>query len=49
VSWQVIPRQLPEMLSSDDRAGAERAMQAMLTMGKIDVEKLREAFEGIPA
>jgi predicted 3-demethylubiquinone-9 3-methyltransferase (glyoxalase superfamily) len=49
VSWQVIPRQLPEMLSSDDRAGAERAMHAMLTMGKIDVEKLREAFEGIPA
>ena len=49
VSWQVIPRQLPEMLNSTDREGAERAMKAMLDMIKIDVEKLREAYEGVPA
>ena len=48
VSWQVIPRQLPEMLDSPDRAGAARAMQAMLEMTKIDVAKLREAFAGVP-
>ena len=48
VSWQVIPRQLPEMLDSPDRAGAARAMQAMLEMTKIDVAKLREAYEGVP-
>ena len=47
VSWQVVPRQLPEMLASDDRDGAARAMTAMLQMGKLDVEKLREAFEGV--
>ncbi len=49
VSWQVIPRALNEMLESDDRAAAARAMEAMLQMTKIDVGKLREAFEGVPA
>jgi predicted 3-demethylubiquinone-9 3-methyltransferase (glyoxalase superfamily) len=48
VSWQVVPRQLPEMLNSTDREGAERAMKAMLEMTKLDVEKLREAYEGVP-
>ena len=49
VSWQVIPRQLNEYLSSSDRDAAQRAMEAMLKMVKIDVEKLREAYEGVPA
>ncbi|HYH91595.1 MAG TPA: VOC family protein, partial [Candidatus Saccharimonadales bacterium] len=49
VSWQVVPRQLQEMLDSDDRAGAKRAMEAMLKMRKLDVEQLRDAFEGVPA
>lgn len=49
VSWQVIPRQLTEYLKSDDREGARRAMEAMLQMSKIDIEQLREAFEGVPA
>jgi predicted 3-demethylubiquinone-9 3-methyltransferase (glyoxalase superfamily) len=48
VSWQVVPRQLNEMLTSDDRPAAERAMKAMLDMTKIDVEQLREAYEGVP-
>jgi predicted 3-demethylubiquinone-9 3-methyltransferase (glyoxalase superfamily) len=49
VSWQVIPRQLPEYLSGSDQEGAERALQAMLKMTKIDIEQLREAYEGVPA
>jgi predicted 3-demethylubiquinone-9 3-methyltransferase (glyoxalase superfamily) len=48
VSWQVVPRQLPEMLDSPDRAAAKRAMEAMLEMRKLDIAKLREAFEGVP-
>ena len=48
VSWQVIPRQLPELLDGPDRAGAARVMKAMLEMTKIDVAKLREAYEGVP-
>jgi predicted 3-demethylubiquinone-9 3-methyltransferase (glyoxalase superfamily) len=49
VSWQVVPRQLNEMLESPDRPAARRAMEAMLKMKKIDVEQLKEAFEGVPA
>ena len=48
VSWQVIPRQLPEMLDGPDHEAAARAMKAMLQMTKIDVAKLREAYEGVP-
>lgn len=48
LSWQVVPRQLNEMLESSDRPAAKRAMEAMLQMQKLDVEKLREAYEGVP-
>ncbi len=46
LSWQVIPRQLPDMLRSDDRAAARRAMEAMLRMVKIDVAELERAYAG---
>ena len=49
LSWQVVPRELNEMLESPDRDGARRAMEAMLQMKKLDVAALREAFEGVPA
>lgn len=48
VSWQVVPRQLPEMLQSPDREAAGRAMEAMLKMTKIDVKELEEAFKAVP-
>jgi predicted 3-demethylubiquinone-9 3-methyltransferase (glyoxalase superfamily) len=48
LSWQVVPRQLNEMLESSDRAAASRAMEAMLKMKKLDVAKLQEAYEGVP-
>jgi predicted 3-demethylubiquinone-9 3-methyltransferase (glyoxalase superfamily) len=44
LSWQVIPRQLGQMLGSADRAAAERAMNAMLQMTKLDVAELEAAF-----
>ncbi len=44
VSWQVVPRQLLEMLQSTDRQGAGRAMEAMLKMTKLDVQELEAAF-----
>jgi predicted 3-demethylubiquinone-9 3-methyltransferase (glyoxalase superfamily) len=46
LSWQIVPRELNEMLSSADRDGARRAMQAMLEMGKIDIAACRRAFKG---
>jgi predicted 3-demethylubiquinone-9 3-methyltransferase (glyoxalase superfamily) len=48
VSWQVIPRKLPELLNGPDREGAARAMKAMMEMAKIDVAKLQEAYDGLP-
>ena len=49
VSWQVIPRQLLEMLQSPDREAAGRAMEAMLKMTKIEVSELEAAFNGVAA
>jgi predicted 3-demethylubiquinone-9 3-methyltransferase (glyoxalase superfamily) len=48
MSWQVVPRQLGEMLGSPDADGARRAMEAMLRMSKIDVAEMRRAFDGQP-
>src|SRR6266536_3938070 len=45
VSWQIIPRALGELLSDPDREKANRAMEAMLQMTKIDVAGLRRAAE----
>ena len=49
VSWQVVPKVLPEYLRGQDQAAAKRALDAMMQMTKLDVEKLREAYEGVPA
>ena len=46
LSWQITPRALLEMIASEDRAAAERAMQAMMQMVKLDLPALRRAFEG---
>lgn len=49
LSWQVIPRQMGDYLGGPDPDGAARAMEAMLRMGKLDIARLREAYEGAPA
>jgi predicted 3-demethylubiquinone-9 3-methyltransferase (glyoxalase superfamily) len=49
LSWQVVPTGMDEVFSDPDKSKAERAMQAMLGMSKIDVEELRRAAEGVPA
>jgi predicted 3-demethylubiquinone-9 3-methyltransferase (glyoxalase superfamily) len=46
LSWQIVPTALPKYLGGPDRAGAARAMQAMLKMVKLDIEGLRRAYEG---
>jgi predicted 3-demethylubiquinone-9 3-methyltransferase (glyoxalase superfamily) len=43
LSWQIIPRALPELLGDPDPAKARRVMQAMLKMKKIDVAVLERA------
>ena len=49
LSWQVVPEGMDEVFAGPDPARAQRAMQAMLQMGKLDVEALRRAADGVPA
>ena len=43
LSWQVVPRALPQLLGNADRAKAGRVMQALLAMKKIDIAALQNA------
>jgi predicted 3-demethylubiquinone-9 3-methyltransferase (glyoxalase superfamily) len=43
VSWQIVPRVLPEMLGDPDPVKAQRVMQAMLQMVKLDITALKAA------
>ncbi len=49
LSWQVVPTGIEEMLGDDDPERARRAMEAVLSMGKLDVAALRRAAEGAEA
>ncbi len=44
VSWQIIPRVLGELMSGPDPARSMKVRDAMLSMGKLDVEGLRRAY-----
>ena len=46
LSWQIIPKALPRLLGDPDRAKAQRVMEAMLKMGKIEVSELERAAAG---
>src|SRR5512141_3322183 len=49
-SWQITPRVLIEAVSGPDRAAAKRAMDAMMTMKKIDNATIERARAGeVPA
>jgi predicted 3-demethylubiquinone-9 3-methyltransferase (glyoxalase superfamily) len=45
LSWQIVPAGLIELLYSDDAERSGRAMKAMLQMKKLDIEKIRQAYE----
>ena len=48
LSWQVVPTGIEEVFADPDAKRAERAMQAMLGMGKLDIAALRSAADGVP-
>jgi predicted 3-demethylubiquinone-9 3-methyltransferase (glyoxalase superfamily) len=43
VSWQIVPRVLPQLLSDLDPERSQRVMRAMLSMRKIEIEELERA------
>jgi len=45
LSWQIIPSVLGELLQGKDPAKSKRALDAMLQMDKLDIERLRQAYE----
>jgi predicted 3-demethylubiquinone-9 3-methyltransferase (glyoxalase superfamily) len=44
--WQITPRVLLEAMDNPDRAAAKRAMEAMMTMRKIDIATIEKALAG---
>jgi predicted 3-demethylubiquinone-9 3-methyltransferase (glyoxalase superfamily) len=46
LSWQVIPTALGELMGDPDPEKAGRVVQAMLGMTKIDIQGLRDAYDG---
>ena len=48
-SWQITPRVLMEGMAHPDPATAKRVMEAMMTMGRIDVAAIQAAIDGVPA
>jgi len=46
LSWQIFPTRLIELTTSPDKEKAQRAMQAMLKMVKIDLAAIEAAAEG---
>jgi predicted 3-demethylubiquinone-9 3-methyltransferase (glyoxalase superfamily) len=45
LSWQVIPSVLGKMLTDKDPEKAKRVMNAMLQMDKIDIKRLKQAYD----
>jgi predicted 3-demethylubiquinone-9 3-methyltransferase (glyoxalase superfamily) len=45
VSWQIVPTALGKMLNDPDPAKSGRVMKAMLQMDKIDIDRLKQAYE----
>ncbi len=45
-SWQITPRALLDATTDPDRAAAKRAMEAMMTMRKIDIATIEAARRG---
>ena len=46
LSWQITPRALTQAYTSPDRAAAQRAFEAMMQMGKIDIAAIEAAQRG---
>ncbi len=49
LSWQVVPTGMEELFADPDPERAQRAMEAMLSMGKLDIVALRSAADGVAA
>ena len=49
VSWQIVPSRMYELIADPDPERAQRAIAAMLQMGKIEIADLERAADGAAA
>jgi predicted 3-demethylubiquinone-9 3-methyltransferase (glyoxalase superfamily) len=47
LSWQIVPSVLGKMLQDKDAEKANRVMQAMMQMDKIDIKRLKQAYDRV--
>lgn len=47
VAWQIVPNFMSELYTDHNSAASQRAMQAVLTMKKLDIAALRNAYDGV--
>ena len=45
LSWQIVPTVLGEMMEDEDAERSKRVMEAMLQMDKLDIQRLKQAYE----
>ncbi len=46
LSWQIVPAEFEEMMAGDDPGKVQRMIDAMMQMQRLDMAKLRAAYEG---
>jgi predicted 3-demethylubiquinone-9 3-methyltransferase (glyoxalase superfamily) len=46
VTWQIVPTMLDKVLQGNEPAKANRAMQAMMKMTKLNIKQLQDAYDG---
>jgi predicted 3-demethylubiquinone-9 3-methyltransferase (glyoxalase superfamily) len=46
VSWQIVPTILAELMSDKDAAKTQRVLQALMQMTKLDIQQLKQAYDG---
>jgi predicted 3-demethylubiquinone-9 3-methyltransferase (glyoxalase superfamily) len=46
LSWQIVPRELGDLVGNPSSEKSRRAMKTMLQMKKIDIAAIRRAYEG---
>lgn len=46
VSWQIVPAIIGKMVADEDTKRADRVMQAVLQMKKLDIQTLEKAYQG---
>lgn len=46
LSWQIVPKDMSSYIAGPDKAGANRAMQAMMKMRKLDIGAIAAAYAG---